>query len=429
MWGMCAVLGVLCLFVCVVSSLPAMRLLWRATSACGYMVAVSCLSAVMLFVVGQRKPASTLAKKVSSLQLVLQRLGSMVTSVKIRVVVSFLQVGCLYGGVRLGVGWWWWWVGGCGWVKVKLLVPRPDCEHGNEKGIVRPCCRGNVSVPRRKVPPCPQPFPTAVVHPLPDRNDRHDRVRHPVSQGCRLRHVGVWVDQSQHLHVYSTRLQGGPWWLLWALPLTAAAGRGLPAFARARVRFPTAATPPSSPPPSCLLWQTASLDQFDRLLLVTVVPVGILVLLACLHAAAPCLLAARRRGLSGCRGCIRRRCSCRRRCPRVCPCGRAPPASEPAPAVLSEAAPPPSQEALATLRTRLVKGALVLIFLIYPGISSETVKSFRWVAICSDAALLLLGHGCGGASRTSAACAQRGAVLGTHVANDVFYVYFKLFTF
>ena len=87
------------------------------------------------------------------------------------------------------------------------------------------------------------------------------------------------------------------------------------------------------------------------------------------------------------------------------------------------------QEALATLRTRLVKGALVLIFLIYPGISSETVKSFRWVAICSDAALLLLGHGCGGASRTSAACAQRGAVLGTHVANDVFYVYFKLFTF
>ena len=115
--------------------------------------------------------------------------------------------------------------------------------------------------------------------------------------------------------------------------------------------------------------QTAELDQFDRLLFVTLTPVGTLVLLGALYWLAPRLGAA-----GGCRCAVMRRCLCRLR-------GSSQTRTLPLPAPVSAAAIPRSQAAVERLRAFAVRAALLLVFLVYPGVSTEIAKSFRCVVM------------------------------------------------
>ena len=83
--------------------------------------------------------------------------------------------------------------------------------------------------------------------------------------------------------------------------------------------------------------QAASIDQFDRLLFVTLAPLLALVVLACTHA------------------CVRRLVTI----------------------VFPTLAPTTLDERCATYRQFLYRAGLALLFVTYPGISTEIVKSFR----------------------------------------------------
>jgi hypothetical protein len=104
--------------------------------------------------------------------------------------------------------------------------------------------------------------------------------------------------------------------------------------------------------------QAASIDQFDRLLFVTIAPLVALVVLFCVHAAAPHMV----RFLS----CVKN----------------------------------PALQDGATLRLFVYRIALVMLFTIYPGLSVEIVKSFRWAPPC--------GLPRGGSGRAQYACQSLG---------------------
>jgi hypothetical protein len=123
--------------------------------------------------------------------------------------------------------------------------------------------------------------------------------------------------------------------------------------------------------------QASSVDQFDRLMFVTLCPLGIVAVAAVVHVSAPLLLALNWWGLAKARS--------RATAPLLpgTPEGRPPPAG------------PPPDAAVGALRSKAVRTALVLMFLVYPGVSTEIVKSFRCVTAGSFVLLFARGRACG----------------------------------
>jgi hypothetical protein len=116
--------------------------------------------------------------------------------------------------------------------------------------------------------------------------------------------------------------------------------------------------------------QAAHLDQFDRLLFLTGGTLGTLLVIRFLHAFAPQLWALPW-------GSVARHLSqpCRRGRTTA---GTLPLPSPPAGQV---AASQQSMSSVIVFRAWVSKAALALMFLVYPGLSTEIVKSFRWVRV------------------------------------------------
>jgi hypothetical protein len=108
--------------------------------------------------------------------------------------------------------------------------------------------------------------------------------------------------------------------------------------------------------------QAADIDQFDQLMFATLVPLGIVAVSSSVHAAAPSLLAMRWNGVA------RSLLSCCSRCRSI----QLPLSAPPVPAST-----PPTATAIRQLRDRTVQAVVTVMFLVYPLVSTEIVKSFR----------------------------------------------------
>jgi hypothetical protein len=147
----------------------------------------------------------------------------------------------------------------------------------------------------------------------------------------------------------------GRWSFVWQLPCSESAVCHFPCALR--VTFHIGLKGCMAP-----VVQAANLDHFDLLMIVTLIPLGLVAALGLMHVFASELLAAQWRGviqrcLGGCKG-----------RPPLHP-GNWPPVLwlQPQPA------------AIILLRARIVKAAVVLMFLVYPSVSTEIAKSFRCV--------------------------------------------------
>jgi hypothetical protein len=119
--------------------------------------------------------------------------------------------------------------------------------------------------------------------------------------------------------------------------------------------------------------QAAHLDQFDRLLFLTGGTLGTLLVVGLLYAFASQLLAIPW-GSAAQRVLLLQPC---RRC-RTTTVTRTPPSLPAGQAAASQQ----SQPSVIVFRAWVTKAALAVMFLVYPGVSTEIVKSFRWAHMC-----------------------------------------------